>query len=64
MFLVIVISLYEAYTFHSSPRVFKDYYLKEAPELTAGQEFTTVTNIDFSKYPSYCSRSAVFGRVK
>ncbi len=48
--LIIGISLYEAYTFHSSPKVFRPYHLKAAPELVSGQEFTNVTDIDFSEY--------------
>lgn len=47
---IIGVSLYEAYTFHSSPKVFRDYEMKQPPELVKGKEFTSVTDIDFSKY--------------
>ena len=48
--IIISISLYEAYTFHSNPLVFRAYNMRQAPEFVPGKEFTTVTNIDFSKY--------------
>jgi hypothetical protein len=47
---IISVSLYEAYTFHSSAKVFRGYEMKQPPELVEGKEFTTVTDIDFSKY--------------
>ena len=47
---IIGISFYEAYTFHTNGLVYRHYKLRYAPELQPGKEFTTITNIDFSKY--------------
>ena len=48
--LIIGVSLYEAYTFHTNGFIYRDYDLRYAPELEPGNEFTTVTAIDFSKF--------------
>ncbi|MEO1263578.1 MAG: hypothetical protein AAFZ15_32500, partial [Bacteroidota bacterium] len=48
--LLIGVSFYEAYTFHSNAYVYRDYKIRYAPELEPGKEFTTITGIDFSKY--------------
>lgn len=48
--LIIGISFYEAYTFHTNGLVYREYKLRYAPELEPQKEFTTITDIDFTKY--------------